>query len=357
MNAERLLYSENSYGTMSFCVHPYNRLTAPPSFLRTFLAAAMLLICCAGSAASDWNMHWIHHPGAADDEQVWFRRTFTGCGKPGRALIEVASAGRFVLYVNGYNVSTDVLVPDDGTPAGAIRIMRYEVTRFLRPDTNVVAVWYSPRGDGRAAAAGGGAQGVADGKQLSLSFYGSRRKERGGTGGTDFAYVTDGTWLCRTNGCRTAPDGCETDDGTGWRDGWNAADGGMAGWLPADITADYRPSQLTEVPPLHTACRITGVFPYFLSSAMRRCLVYECGRRFYGMVRVTLRGMRRGDVISIGGLRYVCSGDTDEQACRRFTAAECGTVMIEGGPRLSAENIMSVEGLCIGPYFHGSWMY
>ena len=83
-------------------------------------------------------------PGAGPCSQVWFRRAFTVARPPLSARVTIASAGRYELFVNGYNVTTDVLAPSAGPPGDTIRVMTYEVGRFLRPDTNVVAVWYSP---------------------------------------------------------------------------------------------------------------------------------------------------------------------------------------------------------------------
>lgn len=337
-------------------------------------------------------MHWIHHPGAAPDEQVWFRRTFTGHGRPRQAAIEVASSGHIIVYVNGYNVSTDMPVDgcndrtescgdttegtETGMPDSTVRVTRYDVTRFMRPDTNVVAVWYSP-----AAGISTGPQ--TDHKQLSLTFFGKygtavgipgSRKDEGNGRGIGFCHTTDATWLCRTNGCRTGrSDGNETTDGSQWRADWNATDFSVTGWTGAAVTKDYSRSVLTEVPPLHTAWHTTAILAYRYAGENNGGLTYECDGTFRGMVRVTLRGMLRGDVISIGGLQYVCSGETDEQACRRFTTTTCGQVTIGWRPavnvrnlangrpsaarRLTPDNIMNVEGIRIEPYFHSSWLY
>lgn len=307
----------------------------------------MLLLPAAGiipGMAQDWNMHWIRHPGATEGEQIWFRRTFTDCGncadrhtaEASRAQIEMASNGRFVLFVNGYNVSTDILVPDGGQASDTIRIMKYDVSRFLRPDTNVVAVWYSPCGNAR---------GANDGRQLSLAFHGS-----------GFSHVSDGTWLCRTNGCRTEDGGGETVDASQWQADWNATDFSVTGWQGAVASDNGCRSVVTEVPPLHSACRTSRIYQYFLTAEDGSKFTYDCGSEFLGQVRVTLRGMRRGDRISIGGLQYVCSGETDEQACRRFTSTPCGRIAVSGDS-LTRDNIMSVEGISIKPYFHNSWMY
>lgn len=314
------LFKRNIRRTITFCVH----------------------LCFLSAAAQGWDTHWIHHPGAADGEQVWFRRTFTdNCQAITEAYVKVASGGRFMLFVNGYNASTDILTPDGGQPSDTLRTVTYDVTHLLRPDTNVVAVWYAPT-ESR----------LSDRRQLSLTFYG---RTSDGTEG-QFAHVTDSTWMCRTNGCCTRQDGGETVDATAWTPDWNTAGGSPMGWQWAEADEADGSHASDDIQPARTSWRTARIRPYSLTTTDGTTMAYGCGRRFYGQVRVTLRGMRRGDRISVDGLEYVCAGRDDEQACRRFTAIECGAVTISG-ERLKPENITNVEGIAIQPYVPNGWIH
>lgn len=341
-------------------IRGFMRLCRPSGHNRRVLLAFCLWIVAWSASVSaayggDWNMHWIHHPAALAGDQVWFRRTFTAEGRPAWAHIDIASDGVFVLYVNGYNVSVDVPVPYGGVEAGGVRLISYDVSRFLRPDTNVVAVWYSP-------CAGGLEPGKATGKQLSVVFYGGGRLGCDGEPDSEYAedafsYATDETWLCATNGCKIAPDGGEIVDGRALENAWNGRDYSILYWQRAAATNPLTRSPIVETRLPYAAPRVTHIYSYGMTDADDDGLVYPAPCAFRGQVRVTLRGMCRGDTLSVGGLRYICSGATDEQACRRFTEADCGQVRISCSGPLSSDNIMSVEGIAIGFGFHGSWKY
>ena len=298
------------------------------------LAMIMAALCVC---AQEWGTHWISHPSAGDTDQVWFRRTFLSEGMPASAQIAVASGGNFVVYVNGYNVSGDVLVPYGDGPADTIRMMRYEVTRFLNPDTNVVAVWYSPESRTR--------------RQLSLTVYGYGRARQ------LFAYHTDGTWMCRTANARTLPCGDEIINDNDYVDSWNLSGCGITGWLPAEVYTGKEPVPLAETPPVHPAERISRIYRYRFLDDYGRDIIYHFGHSFKGWVRVTLRGMSRGDTVSVNGLRYVCSGRADEQACRMFTVSESGTALVSGPPGFSRGNVADIEGIRIERYEHESYLY
>ena len=80
-------------------------------------------------------------------------------------------------------------------------------------------------------------------------------------------------------------------------------------------------------------------------SAAGDTLVCHLGRQCEGWVRLTLRGMHRGDTLRVNGLTYICSGRTDEQACRRFTTEAFSTIVVTGPKGFSRENVMSVEAI------------
>lgn len=304
--------------------------------MRTALTIALLAATlCARS--QDWGQRWIAHPAAEPTEQVWFRHTFLVDELPASARVTVASGGLYALFVNGYNVTTDVLEPLPAAAPGRVTVTEYEVARFLRSDTNVVAVWYSPLSPTR--------------KQLSLSLYAPGRR------GSCLAFAADGTWMCRTAGAVTTPGGAETMADGDFREDWNRPEASLLDWTHAAEQRGMPPSRMVWQGHLRRAMRVavTDTYSYFDDHGSD--LVYRFSRPSCGWVRVTLRGMSRGDTLRVGGLTYICSGRTDEQACRRFTTELSASVLISGPPGFSRDNIMNVEAIGIEPYVRMSYAY
>ena len=87
--------------------------------------------------AQRFQPHWIGYPDVDSTAQIWFRQTYLCEGRPQFAMLD--------LYVNGYNVSTDVRMPFRKQAFNDRPIsLFFDITRFLRPDSNTIAVWYSP---------------------------------------------------------------------------------------------------------------------------------------------------------------------------------------------------------------------
>lgn len=300
-------------------------------------ALVSLLMAALTATAGDWGLCWIAHPAADDGRQLWFRRSFELQEPPIMARITIASSGLYSLFVNGYNVSTDVLVPEPTPADGGIAVMTFEVARFLRAGDNVVAVWYSPT--------------QCNSKQLALSLY--------AIDGSDNACAlrTDGTWLCREANACTTPDGNEIVDDNAYVADWNMPGASVMGWQHAEPQRMLPPSPLVIVPPVHMARRVASISRYTFLDDDGANVAYRFGHLFDGWVRVTLRGMHRGDTISVNGLTYICSGRTDEQACRQFTKSISSVAFISGPEGFSRENITNVEAIDIEEYLHRSWLY
>lgn len=302
-----------------------------------FSITALLLTLLPPAQAQDWNQQWISAPQADSAQQVWFRHTYVLHERAAQASIRIASRGRYVLYVNQYNVSTDVLTPAE---TSRIAVMHHDVTRFMRPDTNVIAVWYAPPLPLKPTA-----------KQLSLWFYGTLPS------GKRFAYPSDSSWLCRAANVRTTAGGSESADGRSYINDWNARAPSILGWLPAvrkDIDEQDTP---TDIAPIHPARRIAHIYNCRHIGDSGTDIAYRFERPFDGWVRLTLRGMRPGDTVSINGQEYICTGMPDEQACRRFTTAFYDYLTVSGPPSFSRANIMKIEGISIEDYIHRSYLY
>ena len=123
---------------------------------------------------------WIGCAEPDSTSELWFRHTYLCAGRPRFAAIEVTTTGFFNLYVNGYNVSTDSRMPfrpqeKDDQPI----CLRFDVTRFLRPDSNTIALWYGP------------SYPHVQPRQVAVSYFGRRHDDR------FFSFTADENWLCR----------------------------------------------------------------------------------------------------------------------------------------------------------------
>lgn len=353
--------------------HPtvgYNPLTVASLFpfcvLRLFCILAAVLALSPAEAYGGrirpfgWFAGWISHPDAAAGEQVLFRRCFTGEGRAVNGRIEVVADGAVVVYVNGYNVTTAVPPPLSDRPFGELRVMRYDVTRYLRPDSNVVAVRCSSAAPADLSLIPRKPSGAP---RLRLVFSGLR-VTHGGRRAAPFSYTTDDTWMCRTAGCRLQADGVEWVDGRSANEEWRTADVEIMKWRNAREEAAVTVGRIVEEAPLHRAVRAGRVRECRLIGVEAGRLTYGCGPEFCGRLRVTLRGMKSGDVLRVGGdvpgsggMSYVCSGEADEQAVMRFTEYEGASVTVSCDTGLTPDNVTKVEALSLEDYFHDSWMY
>ncbi|MBP3755990.1 MAG: alpha-L-rhamnosidase N-terminal domain-containing protein [Prevotella sp.] len=293
--------------------------------MRPFFIMTMLLTALT-SHARDWNHHWIYCQQADSVSQVWFMRSYTLRQRPEEAFVEVASSGRFILYINGYNVTTSLWEPFVDRQGDTIGVVRYDVMPFLRSGDNELKVWFSPMRN--------------DQRQLSLQFYGSIR-------GVPFAYSTDPSWTCRDALCRTLPNGDE------WIDGRQhiLKEQPLIGWQPVAM-AQCRQSMLQLVHPSEITANRSYITDYDIidcDSLDSTRVVFRGGVSGRGILRITLRDTHRGDTLFINGLRYICRGESDEQAFRRFTTCDISEAVVQGPAWFRRDNVMSVEAITVFP--------
>ncbi len=282
------------------------------------------------SAAQEYLQSWIASPTADSTAHVWFRHTYLGQGRPRRAWMAVATTGLFELYINGRNVARDVRMPVRRAGEGGAVSMLFDVTRFLRPDTNVVCVAYSPIFP------------RVERRQISLTYWGEDGV------GCPFVCQTDGDWLCREADSGLLAGGGEWRDATRYPWWWTDKDVDFACWQSAVVDeASSRPT-VTYTPMLRPAERVVHISRPRFFDRDGDTVVYDFGKAFHGIVRVTLRGATPGEHISVGGMDYVCSGEDDEQAFRRFTTTDQRRVLISGDSDFSPDQIQNVEALEFG---------
>lgn len=314
----------------------------------------------ATATAGDFGCRWMSHPAPDDTSHVWFRHTLVTEEQdmPRTAYIHVATTGRFVLYVNGRNVSTALFTPDRTPNDTTVMAISYDVRRFLRPDSNTIALLYCPSTRTR--------------RQVSVSFYGiAADSSRFATNDTD-------GWLCRHADTWQTHDGGEAMNRNTYPYRWTDTNQPLALWQAVEQTStshhlntttshhhNTTPPQHLNTLPLLSAEDICGYSPVRTNplvdnaAHMRRIytplfteqsadtLIVHLVPNERHLIRVTLRGCRRGERISIGNLHYVCTGEIDEQAFARFTPTSSNTIIITGDSHFRSEQVQEVESICL----------
>lgn len=355
----------------------------------------ILFIASAATAAAstattgDFDCRWLSHPTPDDTSHVWFSRTIVTSEKdmPRAAYIRVATTGRFVLYVNGRNVSTALFTPDRQKGDTAVATIAYDVQRFLRTDTNTIALLYCPSMRTR--------------RQVSVSFYGiaadSSHFAVSGTDRPSFALNGNASWLCRHADTWQTHDGGEALNRNLYPYRWTDANQPLAMWQAVEETSTYQPlntptqhhnttpqrhnittphnttaslntstpqhnnitttplssedicgySPLRINPLVDNAARISRIYTPLLTEQSGDTLTVHLVPNRRHLIRVTLRGCRRGERIRIGNLQYVCTGEMDEQAFTRFSPTDQNTVTISGDRHFCCEQVQEVESICL----------
>lgn len=280
---------------------------------------------------------------------IWFRHTYLTQRRPISATLSVTARGRYRVYVNESNV-TPPLPTDNCQRPVTIDI---DVSGYLRSDSNTVAILYHPVGP--------------HDHQIAVCYYGVGRD------GRPFGHNADGGWLCRP-----------VDEGSG--DGidrgytqtvstacWTPAlaperlemEGAKTASAPRRVeiegrtaaselqTADSalrRVSTEMGVWPLATLLpvrvnRVTRVTAPRYSERTPEGIAYEFVTGFYGFVRLTLRGAKKGETIIIGGRKYICNGETDEQITTAFEPTYHRRVIVSGDSAFDASQVQRVDGV------------
>lgn len=247
---------------------------------------------------------------------IWFRHTYLTQRRPISATLSVTARGRYRVYVNESNVTPPLPSANCHHPV----TIDIDVSGYLRSDSNTVAILYHPVGP--------------HDHQIAVCYYGMGRD------GRPFSHNADGGWLCRP-----------VDEGSG-----DGIDRGYtqtvstACWTPA--SALRRVSTEMGVWPLATLLpvrvnRVTRVAAPRYSERTPEGIAYEFVTGFYGFVRLTLRGAKKGETIIIGGRKYTCNGETDEQITTAFEPTYHRRVIVSGDSAFDASQVQRVDGVSL----------
>lgn len=275
---------------------------------------------------------------------IWFRHTYLTQRRPISAKLSVTARGRYRVYVNESNV-TPPLPTDNCHHPVTIDI---DVSGYLRSDSNTVAILYHPVGP--------------HDHQIAVCYYGVGRD------GRPFGHNADGGWLCRPidegsgdgidrGYTQTVSTACWTPVSAPGRleIGVTKADSELrtAGSAPGKkVSALRRVSTEMGVWPLATLLpvrvnRVTRVAAPRYSERTPEGIAYEFVTGFYGFVRLTLRGAKKGETIIIGGRKYTCNGETDEQITTAFEPTYHRRVIVSGDSAFDPNQVQRVDGVSL----------
>ena len=355
-----------------------------------YIGMLFTLLYPMGAMGQTFGWSWIKASGQKCEGQQWFRRTYTHLGSVYDATLRVATTGYVKVYVNGRQVTTDPITPFRPTNSNEAVALTYHVAPFLRPDSVHIAVWYAPVPQ------------AADSCQLAVNFFGED------VGGQRFGFQSDDTWLCRPAPAWYEADGdavVEGYDGRAMQPEWTFGDTDWALWQPAEVVNDAKCRLVVEADSrerlrlkrVYKASLCNSVSPdnqYLTandqSSSVNNqplnantmslnasnlannqlnkiiCRRVKAGNErvtavfpqpFFGFVRITFRGARRGErVATDNGLAYICSNQIDEQLFGRFLPRVHNIFSILGDRRFQSSQVQYVEGLELSSYLLLPWM-
>ena len=362
-----------------------------------YIGMLFTLLYPMGAMGQTFGWSWIKASGQKGEGQQWFRRTYTHLGSVYDATLRVATTGYVKVYVNGRQVTTDPITPFRPTNSNEAVALTYHVAPFLRPDSVHIAVWYAPVPQ------------AADSCQLAVNFFGED------VDGQRFGFQSDDTWLCRPAPAWYEADGdavVEGYDGRAMQPEWTFGDTDWALWQPAEVVNDAKCRLVVEADS-RERLRLKRVYKAILcnsvspdnqyltandqSSSVNNqplnasnqplnantmslnasnlannqlnkiiCRRVKAGNErvtavfpqpFFGFVRITFRGARRGErVATDNGLAYICSNHIDEQLFGRFLPRVHNIFSILGDRRFQSSHVQYVEGLELSSYLLLPWM-
>lgn len=275
---------------------------------------------------------------------IWFRHTYLTQRRPISATLSVTARGRYRVYVNESNV-TPPLPTDNCHHPVTIDI---DVSGYLRSDSNTVAILYHPVGP--------------HDHQIAVCYYGVGRD------GRPFGHNADGGWLCRPvdegsgdgidrGYTQTVSTACWTPVSAPGRlemEGTKAAsapgrleiEGTKAGSALQRVSTEMGVWPLATLLPVRVN-RVTRVTEPRYSERTPEGIAYEFVTGFYGFVRLTLRGAKKGETIIIGGRKYTCNGETDEQITTAFEPTYHRRVIVSGDRAFNASQVQRVDGVSL----------
>lgn len=308
---------------------------------------------------------FMHHPGAKEGDEVWFRSTFQVNELPDSVILHLSTSGYALAYVNGriafpetiwpYRPLLETIKQDYSRQflrqyKQGVATRDIDVTHLLRRGRNVIAVWYAPCINVKAMMEAEKANTLSDsicntpsheikplkGSSMqisaSLTAFKDNKKET--------LVREDAGWLCHIASGRMTLSG-EEFDATKYLDEWKTLYCHInPSWVAAERTwmEEMQWNTLDDI----------GLSAFRTTKAKinRKTLsrhTYYISSEATGLLRITLRDTSKGQRIIVNGMEFRCFGTNDEQIYTRFATVTTDCITIESGDGKPFPDIQTVE--------------
>lgn len=308
---------------------------------------------------------FMHHPGAKEGDEVWFRNTFQVNELPDSVILHLSTSGYALAYVNGriafpetiwpYRPLLETIKQDYSRQflrqyKQGVATRDIDVTHLLRRGRNVIAVWYAPCINVKAMLEAEKANALSDSicssptyeikplkgssMQISASLTAFKNNKK------ETIIREDAGWLCHIASGRMTLEG-EEFDATKYLDEWKAPYCHInPSWVMAERTwmEEVEWNTLDDIG--------LSAFRTTRAKINRKTL----SRHFYyipseatGLLRITLRETSKGQRIIVNGMEHRCFGTNDEQIFTRFATVTTDCITIESGDGKPFPDIQTVE--------------
>lgn len=304
---------------------------------------------------------FINHPAAKEGEEVWFRSSFELEELPDSASLAITTSGYVLAYINGRITFPEIIWPyrplqstterGDSLPplrqyASGMASRDINIRPLLHKGTNIIALWYAPCVNAKALAESEEWEAMPDSLkgQLNCSSvsihqvspvitvtHDEKRKE---------IVTPESAWLCHIASGKITTYGEEM-YATEYIDDWKSIDFTFnATWIPAEKT-------WAEMMEWNTLQNDALCFGRIIDAQRNQSSMSE--QTYYfpyevsGLLRITLRGVTKGQQITVNGMRYKCLGIEDEQMFTRFATITTDSVTIVNESANPFPDIQGVE--------------
>lgn len=269
-------------------------------------------ICHPTEEKGAQDKQFICHPTAEKGEEVWFHSILSVGKLPEKASLSISTTGFVLVYVNSRIAYTASLWPYRHDNMQGIATKEIDITGLLHYGRNVISVWYAP---------------------CCSPFYGLPDHDwqispciTMVTDGKEQRYCYSKTdWLCSIAPGKITEIG-EDYNAPAYQQDWKEFIYGLTPtWIGAENSSAIVPI-LNNIPDISLhACKTHEPISTYESKDTVRCYFPQKQR---GQLRLTLRGAKKGQIISVNGMRYHCLGTLDEQFFTRFATVETDVIEI-----------------------------
>ena len=287
-----------------------------------FLTFVLVVI----SSVRTWAGTYLLHPSAFPNEQVWFQCPFVSNDTSDRIYLRLATTGYVLPYINGRIAFRASIWPSRPMNREGVAESVIDVTRLVKSGNNVIALWYAPIVGLKQVPWG----------MVSAEIYVQHKKR------SEVLCDSRSKWMCHLAPAYSNFNGEDFDATYSYNSTWKTKQDFGIDWIPATVV-----QPVTNYPIIPDK----SLRPYRTVVPERQVITENSATFFFpqtvsGQLRVTLRGVKKGDVIRINGMKYRGRGGYDEQFFTRFSTITANRIEIspeEGKPMPTSMNIELIQ--------------